>query len=279
MFALPGLHLGNLFHPSRPGPHDRGFLFTGIVPCAYIGEMETASNEQAASVITPPDEAAKIVKPSELNIAPPVENNNSPADGEKNSPARLIDATDLLSGNSTVITDEKLGHPADNLPGAVPTTETPPATDATTGEVKRGRGRPKGSKTRPSFDDVTAVETVVNYEELAGFVFDSSTGSLSMALGPEWRAKTPEERQGVVIVLAAYLKSKNVKDIPPGVMLTIVLLAYATPRLKEPETASKIKLGFAWFRFKAWPTFTGFFRRKKNNVVKLNNETQTANTN
>jgi hypothetical protein len=249
--------------------------------------MQTASEKEIAKLITP---AADIVKPAATTaeIIPPV--NNAPAENNSEENARLINATDLLSGASVVIPDnDTLNHPAANLPESTPAAangepaaaaangeQTPP------GEVKRGRGRPRGSRNRPDFSDIstaTAAETVVNYEELAGFVFDSSTGTMAMALGDEWRARSPEERKSVVDTLAVYLKSKQVKDIPPGVMLTIVLLAYATPRLKEPATASKIKLGWSWVKFKAWPTFSGFFRRKKSNLVRLPNDTATATAN
>lgn len=238
--------------------------------------METASDADVAKLVKP---AADIVKPGELDTDPP------PPPPTDNSPdtenARLIDATDLLTGATTALPGgQPENHPAANLPnGESPATETGSANDLATGEVKRGRGRPRGSRNKPNFDDVTAAETVVNYDELAGFVFDSSTGTLAMALGDEWRARSDEERKSVIAVLAIYLKSKQVKDIPPGVMLTIVLLAYATPRLKEPATASKIKLAWSWVRFKAWPTFSGFFRRKKPNLRLMKNETGTASGN
>lgn len=245
--------------------------------------METASAADVAKLVTP---ATDIIKPGELNPPAPAPNNAGENNPPAENPARLIDATDLLTGNTTALpADDSLQHPADNMPGSAPATDangataTNPATDATNGETRRGRGRPRGSRNKPNFDDVTAAETVVNYDELAGFVFDSSTGTLAMALGDEWRARSDDERKSVVAVLAVYLKSKQVKDIPPGVMLTIVLLAYATPRLKEPATASKIKLGWSWLRFKVWPSFANFFRRKKSNVVKMPHETPTSATN
>lgn len=130
---------------------------------------------------------------------------------------------------------------------------------------KRGRGRPKGSTKKAAMEGGISVlpdpqpqatpppaENIpqVNYALLSETFFDTGTGALAVAFGPEWHPRTPEERQAVCGALGNYLRAKEVKDIPPGAMLTIVLLAYSAPRLKEPATSGKIKMGLVWLKNK-----------------------------
>lgn len=113
----------------------------------------------------------------------------------------------------------------------------------------------------PTFDDVTKpaapiAEKLVDYNAMAGMVFDMSTGILTMTFGQEWQPKPaqepgkPGERDIVVGALANYFQSQQVTDIPPGLMLTVVCVAYAGPRLREPNTSSKLKMAWTWLRLK-----------------------------
>ena len=80
----------------------------------------------------------------------------------------------------------------------------------------------------------------VNYRKFAEQMFDMTTGIATGALGPEWKPKNPEERESVVVPLEVYLRSQEIPDLPPGVVLAIVVCAYAAPRLREPATKEKI---------------------------------------
>lgn len=180
---------------------------------------------------------------------------------------------------------------ADILPTATPA--TPPTNDkpfefvpppevliCTCEVAKRGRGR--HAKTCPKFtpnkssDEPTPTlpkvpepssvvasltappkpEKPVDYKALAAALFDMSIGTLTVAFGPEWKPQTPEERAGVVGAFATYLEANEIKDIPPGVMLTIVASMYALPRLNQPGTKTKLKMGWLWLKDK-------FTRKKK----------------
>lgn len=113
----------------------------------------------------------------------------------------------------------------------------------------------------PSFADVTKAETpiaakVVDYDAMAGMVFDMSTGILTMTFGPEWQPRPaqepgkPGERDVVTGALSNYFRAQQVQDIPPGLLLGVVCIAYAGPRLREPNTSSKLKMAWTWLRLK-----------------------------
>jgi hypothetical protein len=133
-----------------------------------------------------------------------------------------------------------------------------------------GGNAPPSNIVSPDFSDlggasaattaVAPIETqkVVDYTLLASSTFDMTTGTLVVVFGEEWKARSPEEREIVCNALAVYFKSKNVQDIPPGLMLTVVCLAYALPRLRAPNTSSKLKLAWTWLRTKL-----ASFRMKK----------------
>lgn len=131
---------------------------------------------------------------------------------------------------------------------------------------RRGRGRPPGSKNKKTIEGDGSPSVLpppepipvptVNYQLLSEMVFDTGAATLTMTFGQEWQPRTPDERGNVCGALAKYLEAKQVQDIPPGMLLTIVLVAYSMPRLKEPTTAGKIKLGWLWIRNK-------FSRKKK----------------
>ena len=166
------------------------------------------------------------------------------------------------------------------LDPAAPTTPAAPAASATPAApgTKRGRGRPPGSKKRiatpvqspggeippADFSDISPGETetetqtaeltpeqaATDYTALANITFDTGVGVLTLVFGQEWQAQNDSERSAVVKSLQSYYVAKQVKDIPPGVMLSIVCLAYAAPRLKHPNTSEKLKNAWLWFKVK-----------------------------
>lgn len=131
-----------------------------------------------------------------------------------------------------------------------------------------GNGSPtKTRNKRADFSDVpTATIKPVDYNLVAGMLFTTSTGILSMVFGNEWQPRSEEEKQAVTGALATYCQSKEVKDIPPGVLLACVVLAYAAPRLREPNTMGKLKLTWLWCKAKVAPFFS---RRKKTAELKV----------
>jgi hypothetical protein len=101
---------------------------------------------------------------------------------------------------------------------------------------------------------------VVDYTKLAEITFALSTGMLSGVFGPEWQPESEEEKKSVVLPLAAYYKSKDVSDLPPGVLLAVVVGAYSIRRLPKPGTSNKIKAAWFWVKSK-------FTRKKPFTVV------------
>jgi len=140
-------------------------------------------------------------------------------------------------------------------------TEPPKAEPVTADELltpKRGPGRPKGSTKNQARDESghfvkpgpAPLAVIPDFAKLGEMVFDLSTGTLSMALGPEWKPQSPEERDMVSNAIGQYLKSKEISDIPPGIMLAVVVLAYSAPRLNAPSTKEKIARGWLWLKAK-----------------------------
>lgn len=173
--------------------------------------------------------------------------------------AEIIGEDDLLEPPSLVSDPEPV-----NPPSATPA--------AAVGEQPRKRGRPPGSKTKtaPDFSDVTQLSAVsVDYGVMAGATFDMTVGIAASTMGPEWMPRSPEERNMVVESLRVYLASKQVKDIPPGLMLTIILVAYSAPRLNAPPTREKLRFGFTWVKMRV----SGFFRRRQKQVSSAANST------
>jgi len=131
-------------------------------------------------------------------------------------------------------------------------TDTPPES---TEEIRRGRGRPPGSRNKPkspsSIAEAPPAPTIIpNYALMGEVVFDMSTNALAVGLGEEWLPSSQQERMLVCGSLAKYFEAQQVKDIPPGMMLGLVVSVYALPRLSKPNTRSKIMLAWAWIKSK-----------------------------
>lgn len=209
-----------------------------------------SDKQDLISAVTAPVDAASDPNP------------NRPADVKPpETPAPIVvDENDLLGGT---------GEPLPNNPAEPPPSIPIPPVNGDSGEPKRrGRGRPPGSKNRmtPNFDDIPPAAVVeVDYKQMSCALFDMSTGILTNAFGPEWQPRPPEqvggldERGAVCTALEVYLKSKQAKDIPPGLMLTIVVVAYAAPRLQAPTTKEKLLPMANW----CWMKIKSFFGRKK----------------
>jgi hypothetical protein len=129
------------------------------------------------------------------------------------------------------------------------------------------RGLPRNRSGKPAAQpqsqsvvaDVTNSVAATDHTAIAEMAFGLSTGILSQVLGPEWQPRNEQERQLIVVPLAAWMKSKDVRDIPPGLMLCLAIGAYSAGRINQPSTASKLKLGWQWVKVKVG----GLFGRKR----------------
>ena len=180
---------------------------------------------------------------------------------------------------ASLVDDDKDVFPNVPVPSdleAPPGIDTPASDNNSKKKSKRGGARPgagrppktEGASTGPVFGDKPPepAKPPVDYMALSAMMFGMTTNVLAQTLGPEWlpRPGTPEQQrpglapipgmpgedQMIVPVLAKYLESKQMPDLPPGIMLTLVLAAYAAPRFREPATKEKIKGVWFWVRSK-----------------------------
>jgi hypothetical protein len=226
--------------PKGAGPHD------GLAPFLHTKNMgkKPEPSKPAEPIVEPSKPAEPVAEPSKP--AEPVAEPPKPAEpvAEPPKPAEPV-AEPSKPVESTTVIDSV---PDDFFP------EVPPVAPVTPEEKPR-IGRPPGARNKPKLmPDAASViptaEKIIDYSAMSAMIFDMSTGTLILTFGPEWKPRDENERNCVVGCLAAYLKSKDVQDIPPGMMLTIVCLAYAAPRLREPNTAGKIKGFFSWIKGK-----------------------------
>lgn len=59
-----------------------------------------------------------------------------------------------------------------------------------------------------------------------------------------------DERAQMSEAWAQYAEAKQWKDIPPGVLVSIVMLGYIGPRLAKPKTKTRIKVAWLWLKDK-----------------------------
>jgi hypothetical protein len=193
----------------------------------------------------------------------------------------VLEDQDIFPGNPKPLEEPVKGAPVE----VVQTEEV----KSKRGGARLGAGRPRKDGTKPAQDPKTQSsgpvfekaiqkepEKPVDYAALAQLMFVIGTSTLAQIFGPEWlpRPRTPEQqRPGLAPIpavpgeedmimppLAKYLETQGVKDIPPGVMLCIVLGAYVAPRLNAPNTREKLKGVWYWIRSK-------FPKKKKVDVV------------
>lgn len=120
-----------------------------------------------------------------------------------------------------------------------------------------------GETLPPDFSDITggdetvmapapAAEPVklVDYGKMGEMTFDLGTGIFVKLFGDEWKPQSAEERAGVVDAIRAYYQSKQMPDIPPGMMLAIVVAVYAAPRISAPTTRSRLQMLWTWTKLK-----------------------------
>jgi hypothetical protein len=209
-------------------------------------------------------EKNQIIDLITTKTAPAEKSPENPAE----NPPLVVSESNLLSGGTVSEQPPEVPEPEQT-----PETLSPePADPDGQAQPQKRRGRPPGRKNtpKPDFSDIPgaqAAEVLVDYKQMSCALFDMTTGVLATSLGPEWQPRpvqkvgeiVVDERGAVCSALEVYLKSKQAKDIPPGLMLTIVVVAYAAPRLQAPSTKEKLlpAAKYAWMKVKS------FFSRKR----------------
>jgi hypothetical protein len=197
----------------------------------------------AIAGIPDPEKPGLEFKPVDEKIIPPLENVNPPVPEEKPIPAEIPPISEDNIAGDIPLHDVETGMP-----------ENPPQA-----EVKRGRGRPPGSKTvRPPSLTQDLADPEKQLDVAAAVTFDLSAGLASNIFSPAWQPRNKEERDFMVGAIAAYYRETGVVDIPPKTALILAIAVYSLPRFAEPTTKEKLKLWFAWVKMK----IGGFFKRK-----------------
>lgn len=115
------------------------------------------------------------------------------------------------------------------------------------------KGRKPGSTNKATDSKLTAAQSINvpdEFDAAAAMYFDVATGVLVGAISDDWNPESPEEREGMIKAVAAYLRSKGSVEISPGQALLFVGIAYASKRLNKPKTKEKLTL---WFlKIKGW---------------------------
>lgn len=142
------------------------------------------------------------------------------------------------------------------------------------GKTKSGAWKRKPQR-RKAFDDAGShlalpPEQAYSTEAYASAVTvtQSMFMCLQMLFGSDWAPvidkKTGiDENHAITHATAVYFESKEIKDIPPGCMLAMVLSMYALPRLARPTTKQKLAGLVYWFKVK-------ILRRKPANGSQFN---------
>lgn len=123
------------------------------------------------------------------------------------------------------------------------------------GSYRKKRGRKKGLDSA----DLAGQQVGVM---MAGIFF----GVAQQIGGDEWQP-TPIERENIGVAAGVYANSKGVEDLPPGLALAIVVIAYAAPRFTKPQTRQKMSQAR-----KNWRLFKWFNRKKEKPIKEVEKE-------
>lgn len=121
--------------------------------------------------------------------------------------------------------------------------------------LKRGRGAER-ARLRPE-DGPSTIKTpaMASLEPTATktghLIAEQIFGVGRMLGGEEWAPQlNPElgldERAQMRDAWATYCEHKEIRDIPPGMALSMVMLAYISPRLFMPKTKSRLQVAKEW---------------------------------
>jgi hypothetical protein len=222
----------------------------------------------------PEENVPPVPPPADPSPAAPELPVLNPLASEK--PAEPISSASLVASDTDKFEAKPLIPP---LQGTSPIPEPPPPQFPDKPPGYKGTGRPKGSKTSrkgpqpnsgastvPNFEVVEPERDPVDYDALAALGVDMFTQTMSMIIGPEWmpgKIKGPDgsefdEKIVLLRPLKKYLESKQVPDLPPGVMLCFAVVMYSSIRFRQPNTreklggffkAAKDKV-FGWFKWR-----------------------------
>ena len=113
--------------------------------------------------------------------------------------------------------------------------------------IKRGYG--PGAK-QPKISSIGGLEGPVGFaqsqeqSETEILVTGQSAASLTFVVGMAFFGSdgkpTQDEINQVTYAYQTYFRAKNIRDLPPGIVLATALMTYALPRMLKPKTSKKI---------------------------------------
>lgn len=255
VFSCPGASCVVVVNPMKKSDEKAPTQAAESVTVPPIIEPDLTAGEQPAEITDKGEVIATVT-------APPIEEPTPTAKPVENTaPAETITAPPIGEGKATIPPPGKGSRTLSdylNLDWTKTNADLARETNVTRQAIAQMRKKVETAKAAgavPTFADVTApaalpLAAVVDYKALSYAVFDMSTGILTSTLGPEWQPREPNEREAVCIPLSVYFQSKQMQDLPPGLMLTAVVIAYAAPRLRAPSTSSKLQMGWTWLKLK-----------------------------
>jgi hypothetical protein len=150
-------------------------------------------------------------------------------------------AMPLLPGAQAEAFRRKRGRPsnADRAAGLAP----PKKGSAPSERVRRVNPSPDADASAPGAPGAPQAtpKAPTDYKGMAQICVTVTTSGLVQVFGQEWLPSS-EENTALTDATAAYLKSINMTDIPPGWMLLLVVSMYALPRVTAPGFAAKFGL-------------------------------------
>jgi hypothetical protein len=107
----------------------------------------------------------------------------------------------------------------------------------------RAHARVRSTVPKPPGIAATVPESAPDFKAISAVTVDTITGLCQMLLGEEWRPGTSDgvdERAHMVAAWEAYYRAKGIREVPPGLLLALVMGGYALPRLQKPTTREKL---------------------------------------
>lgn len=112
--------------------------------------------------------------------------------------------------------------------------------------VRRGQGIKKSGVGSPKGQ--SAIETVEAQHAACGVTTAELIFVMGVAIGGEDWLPENHERLYMQTAWTEYFRKKDIKDLPPGVLICTALVSYAIPRFGKPDTQTRMKRIGAWFK-------------------------------
>jgi len=195
---------------------------------------------------------------------------SSPPEGVKNADDGNDGASDAADQNGGEEAQDTANSPAaddsevsqDAAPYGVKADGTPakkrgrkPKSTQDEADKQRARlrsvGPGKGLPQKVQTPDVNPALAVVNYQALGETAANLWFNVGMLAMGEDWKPDNQGEALAVAGAFRDYFKSQQIKDIPPGLALTLVLTSYSLAHAQKPTVKTRLQKVGAWFKEKA----------------------------